>query len=310
MKILVMGAGAVGGYFGGRLLEKGEDVTFLVRKGRDEQLKENGLRLVSTKGDFQTLPKTVRGGDPSKPFDLIIVSTKAYHLDQAIEDLRGFVGPETKILPVLNGMAHMNRLEEAFGSVNVIGGLALIESTLDEKGHIVHTSPMNEIVYGARMQEQVPFVERLDQVFSETKADFTRSDKIDQEMWHKFLFITVMSGITSLMRAPLGPIRDVSESRDLTIQLLNECASAMRQAGAPILENIEELLLKRIDNLAYGMKSSMQRDIEKGSAIEADHLQGDLLRLAREGNVEANVLNTIYASLKVYEESLKEKHQV
>lgn len=310
MKILVVGAGAVGGYFGGRLFEKGEDVTFLIREKRKEQLKKHGLQLQSTKGNYKAKPQLLLSSEKGEIFDLIMISTKAYHLDKAIADMRPYVGGKTIVLPLLNGMAHLEKLDQAFGADCVIGGLCFIESTLDPKGGIVHSSPMGELVYGARSEGQVNKMAKLDQTFSGTKAEFRRSDNIDQEMWHKYLFITAMSGITSLMRAPLGPIREVSPAREILKRLIAEGADTMRSVKAPIAEQIEDILIEKIDQVGYDMKSSMQRDIEKGGRIEADHLQGYLLQIAEQGNADTPVLRTIYGSLKVYEELLKGKIEV
>lgn len=308
MKILVVGAGALGGYFGGRLLEKGEDVTFLVRKGRKQQLEKHGLTLQSTQGDFfEEKPRLILSGENVQPFDLILMSTKSYHLEGAMADVRPYVGENTMVLPVLNGISHIDQLVEAFGEDHVIGGLCFIESTLDPNGGIVHSSPMNELVFGERNGEKTERISKVYEAFRGTKANFRLSDKIEQEMWHKYLFITVMSGITSMMRAPIGPIREESNGRETIVKLLSEGASAMRSANAPIAEDIEDMLLAKIDGMGRGMKSSMQRDMEKSQAIEVDHLQGHLLQMGQEGGIDTPILQTIHASLKVYEAQKGEK---
>lgn len=301
MKILVAGAGALGGYFGGRLLEKGEDVTFLVRENRKKQLSEHGLTIHSPMGNYSGIPKLMMAGEKTESYDLILMATKAYHLEKAIEDVRPFAGEDTLILPVLNGMLHMDQLTEAFGEEQVLGGLCFIEATLDENGGVVHSSPMNELVYGERSGGKSKRMAQVEAAFSGTKADFRLSETIEQEMWHKHLFITVMSGITSLMRSPIGPIREEPNGRQIIVNLLNEAASSMRSMDAPIADNIEEMLLNKIDGMGYEMKSSMQRDIEKGLFIEADHLQGHLVQQARQEKLAVPVLETVYASLKVYE---------
>ncbi|KPL60417.1 ketopantoate reductase family protein [Rossellomorea vietnamensis] len=301
MRILVVGAGAVGGYFGGRLAEKGEDVTFLVRDKREHQLKEHGLQLESVHGDFRFQPKTLKAEEKAEPFDVIILSTKAYHLNGAIDSLTPFVGKDTMILPLLNGMSHIDDLIEAFGEGKVIGGLCFVESTLDEAGKVIQTSPIHDMVFGERNGERTSRIARLEEAFSGTKANFRLSDTIEGEMWHKYLFITTLSGVTSLYRAPIGPIRETGEGERRIKAVLSQSARVMRNLEAPLSKNIEEALFDKIKGMGYSMKSSLQRDMEKNLSVEADHLYGYLLEAAESQDVEVPDLQLIYGNLKIYE---------
>ncbi|ANU24454.1 ketopantoate reductase family protein [Planococcus donghaensis] len=305
MKILVVGAGAIGGYFGGRLLEKGEDVTFLVREQRKEKLQQTGLKIRSKNGDLQVTPKLLTKDDSSQPFDVILVSTKSYHLEQAIKDIQSFVGPETMILPLLNGIAHLELLIKAFGEKQVIGGLCFVETTLSEDGTIVQTSPINQLVYGERTGEKTERIEKLEQCFRGTKAEFVKSENINQDMWHKYLFITAMSGITAMMEAPIGPIRDLESGQRTIKAFLDELVTIMEKIEAPIQQGIAEIQLNRMNSMAPEMKSSMQRDIEKQQPTEFEHLQGYLLTQAKKVTVSVPILETIYTKLKLYEEKQK-----
>ncbi|WP_226672642.1 ketopantoate reductase family protein [Rossellomorea aquimaris] len=301
MRILIVGAGAVGGYFGGRLIEKGEDVTFLVRERREHQLRELGLQIESVHGDFHSQPKTIKTGEKADPFDAVILSTKAYHLKGAIESLSPYVGQDTMILPLLNGMSHVDDLIEAFGEEKVIGGLCFVESTLDGTGKVLQTSPIHDLVFGERNGERTERITKLEQAFSGTKANFRLSDTITQEMWHKYLFITTLSGVTSLYRAPIGPIRETDEGADKIKAVLSQAATVMRKLDAPLSENIEEALFDKIKGMGYSMKSSLQRDMEKNLSVEADHLYGYLLRAAESHDVKVPDLRLIYGNLKIYE---------
>ncbi|MGM0829449.1 MAG: ketopantoate reductase family protein [Bacillota bacterium] len=301
MRILVVGAGAVGGYFGGRLIEKGEDVTFLVRERREQQLKEHGLHIESVHGDFHCEPKTLRSAEKVEPFDAIILSTKAYHLKGAIESLHTFVGENTMILPLLNGMSHVDDLIEAFGEERVIGGLCFVESTLDAAGKVIQSSPIHDLVFGERSGERTDRIVKLEEAFSGTKANFRLSDTIEQEMWHKYLFITTLSGVTSLYRSPIGPIREIGEGADMIKGVLYEAAEIMRDLKAPLAEKIEEAQYDKINQMGYSMKSSLQRDMEKNLSAEAEHLYGYLLKAAETQGIEARVLRLIYGNLKIYE---------
>ncbi|WP_088007360.1 ketopantoate reductase family protein [Indiicoccus explosivorum] len=303
MKILVVGAGAVGGYFGGRLLEKGEDVTFLVRESRKRKLEENGFNINSVHGDFSAKPRLLVSGENDEKFDVALLSVKSYQLIRAIEDLRPHLAEDGVVLPLLNGISHMEELTRAFGEERVAGGLCFIESTLDDDGTIVQKSPMHQLIYGERSGETTDRIRRLEQAFEGANADFQLSDHIEQEMWHKYLFITAMSGITSLFEAPIGPIRELDSGQRAVKALLNEITAVMEAAGAPISETIAEDLYGKINGLGHGMKSSMQRDVERGAPTEADHLQGYLLKLAHEHGVDVPVLETVYTKLTLYQKA-------
>ncbi|HGO9412434.1 TPA: 2-dehydropantoate 2-reductase [Bacillus cereus] len=302
MRILVLGAGGVGGFFGGRLVEKGEDVTFLVRSKRKKQLEERGLVIRSVNGDFSFQPKLITKEERTSPFDVILFSTKAYHLNEAIQDLKPFVGEGTVIIPLLNGIAHLSLLQKEFGEEKVIGGLCFIETTLNDQGEIVQTSAANRLVFGEIKSQSSERVKHISKAFAGTKSSFVLSENITQDMWHKYLFITVMSGVTTLMRAPIGPIRESEGGRDFIRNVFEESVQIMKVLGAPIKVNIAQEHMKTIDKISYDMKSSMQRDMEKGSFIEGKHLQGYLLDVAEQFSITAPLLSTIYQNLKVYEE--------
>lgn len=304
MKILIVGAGAIGGYFGGRLLEKGEDVTFLVRDRRKEELESTGLNIESVNGDCKLTPQLITKDSEPEAYDVVLLSTKSYQLKGAIEDVRPFVGENTMVLPLLNGIAHVDQLVEAFGEQSVIGGSCFVEATLDDKGTIIQTSPLNQLVYGERSGDDTDRIKRLEKAFDGTKAEFILSDNIDQEMWHKYLFITTMSGITTLFEQPIGPIRELDSGQRTIALLLKELEDVMRKSGAPVKEGISDKLLTKLNSLGEGMKSSMQRDAEKSRPIEADHLQGYLLDKAHELGVQVPVLETVYTKLKLYEKAV------
>lgn len=305
MRILIVGAGAVGGYFGGRLIEKGEDVTFLVREKRKKQLDENGLIIESIHGNVKLTPSTIQSGDLADPFDVVVLSTKSYHLHDAINNIKPYVNDQTMILPLLNGISHINTLEEAFDENNIIGGLCFIESTLDASGRIIQTSPIHELVFGEKNGESTERILKLQKVFSETKSDMRLSKDIFQELWHKYLFITTLSGVTSLYRSPIGPIRELEQGMKTINLVIHESATIMRALQAPVSKNIEEVLIDKINNMGYQMKSSLQRDMEKILMIEADHLFGYLLTIARRKGIDAPTLELIYSNLKIYEHTNK-----
>ncbi|MCG7335607.1 ketopantoate reductase family protein [Sporosarcina sp. ACRSM] len=301
MKILIVGAGAIGGYFGGRLLEKGVDVTFLVREKRKMQLEKTGLNIDSVHGNAQLVPRLLTTNDKTETFDVILISTKSYHLTQVIEDIRPSVKNDTTILPLLNGIAHIDLFIEHFGEETVIGGLCFIETTLDKRGTIIQKSPIHQLIYGERSGKITPRIEKLQEVFEGANAAFEVSPQIIQEMWHKYLFIATLSGITSLMGSAIGPIMTLESGRHTIASVLTEIESIMQKIGAPIQENITEEVFAKISRMPFGMKSSMQRDMEKSLPLEADHLHGFLLQHASTHQIPVPILETIYTKLKIYE---------
>ncbi|WP_308315261.1 ketopantoate reductase family protein [Bacillus sp. UMB0893] len=301
MKTLVVGAGAVGGYFGARLAEKGEDVAFLVREKRAAQLADNRLKVKSVHGDVDIDPKTRLATQKDETYDLILLSVKSYHLKNVIKEINPFVGDHTLILPLLNGYSHLDALQETFSKERVIGGLCFIETTLDQEGSIVQTSPIHELVYGAITESQADSVKKLEALFSGTKATIHKSDTIITDMWHKYMFIAGLSGVTTLFRSPIGPIRENEYGLAAIENLFFEIGRIMRAAGAPIADNVEEIQINKIHNMTAGMKSSMQRDMEKEFEVEADHLQGYLLEMAKLHSIDAPILSMVYANLKMYE---------
>lgn len=303
MKILVLGAGGIGGYFGGRLAEKGVDVTFLVRERRYKQLQERGLRVQSIHGDIHlSSPQTILAGEEAGPFDVVLLSNKAYTLADSIESIAPYVGEQTVVIPLLNGIAHMELLWERFGKERVLGGLCFIETTLNADGDVVQTSAIHDTVFGEWEGGRSERVDRIEKVFSEALSTMRASDHIQQEAWHKYLFITTFSGITTLMNSAAGPIRETPYGVELTRQLSEEVASVMQALGAPIRSDIVEKQMVTFQKQGAAMKSSMLRDMEKGLPVEGDHLQGYLLEHAEKLGLSTPLLKVVYNNLKVYEQ--------
>src|ERR1700754_927705 len=208
MRILVIGAGATGGYFGGRLLQAGRDVTFLVRAKRAELLAKNGLVIKSPIGDVTLRePPTVLAENLKTPFDIIILSCKAYDLDNAIASFAPAVGPDTAIIPFLNGMKHLDVLDAKFGIDRVMGGQCQIAATLDpQSGAILQLTPMHSMSFGERGAAKGDRAKRIEALLQGAMFDAKASDVIVQEMWEKWVFLATLAGSTSLMRAPAGHI--------------------------------------------------------------------------------------------------------
>jgi 2-dehydropantoate 2-reductase len=278
MRVLVVGAGAIGGYFGGRLLEAGRDVSFLVRSRRSAELARTGLVIRSRLGDIDlSAPPTVTADVLRQPFDLVILSCKSYDLDDAMASFAPAVGPETVILPLLNGMRHLDALEERFGANHVLGGQCLISAALDPDGRILHLSDTHSLSFGERDGLRSARVEAIASVLSDTRFEARLSEAILQEMWEKWVFIATGAGITCLMRAAIGDIVAAGAAR-LATGLFDECAAIATGQGFPPRPEFLARTRQMFTTPGSPLTASMLRDIERGAPIEADHILGDLLR--------------------------------
>lgn len=291
MRILIVGKGAVGGYFGGRLQESGADVTFLVRK------RSAHLHVDSVHGNLDLAIKAIVSGDAADPFDLILLSTKAYHLGQVLTDLKPYVGQNTIILPLLNGVSHIDEIAKQYP--NTLGGLCFIESTLGSDGQVIQTSKRQDIIFGELSGERTDRAKAIFEVFSKASFKTVLSEKIKTDLWNKYVFIATVSGITTLMDSAIGPIMDSPYGKELTLQLFTEVSAVANAHGYEVYSPGKNLEISLA--MGYSMKASMLRDLEKGLAIEADHFQGELLKLAGQYKIDTPLLKVVYTRLKVYE---------
>lgn len=306
MRVLVVGAGAMGGYFGGRLAEKGEDVTFLVRPGRQQQLKETGLVIKSVHGDFRSPVNTITSGDPCEPFDLVLLAVKAYHLDGAVPSIKPYIHEQTMILPLLNGIRHMETLWQHFPEKNVLGGLGFIETTLNQRGEIEQYSAIHDIVFGEWDETETSRIKQVEKLFQGAKMGARSSRKIQLEMWKKYLFISAMSGMTCLMRSSIGPILSSPYGRETYQAFLDELYSVAVLREPRLSSDLPEKILANTARLEPTMKSSMLRDMEKGLPIETDHFHGTLIEWAQKGQ-KLPILKAVYSALSIYQEQQKNR---
>jgi 2-dehydropantoate 2-reductase len=294
----VVGAGAIGGYFGARLLAAGRDVTFLVRPRRAEQLRRIGLVVTSPHGDLNlpTPPsRNAQGLDES--YDLVILSCKSYDLESSIGDFAPAMGPGSRVLPLLNGLKHLDILDARFGPQRVLGGLARISSTLDADGRIHQLGPYNELVFGSRGGPETN-IDDVAQALQVPGFDAHLSEDILHEMWEKWVFIASAAATTSLMRAAIGDIV-AANAVHIPTELMRECAAIAAENGFGPREKATTTGLSVLTAPGSLFTASMLRDIEQRSRIEADHIVGDLLR--RAGNAGTPLLDTAYAHLRAYE---------
>ncbi|MFH6786146.1 MULTISPECIES: 2-dehydropantoate 2-reductase [Methylobacterium] len=304
MRVLVVGAGATGGYFGARLAQAGRDVTFLVREARAARLGAGGLSVKSPLGDFRIDgPKTVTAGTIPGPFDVVLLSCKAYDLAGALDDVAPAVGPDTMVLPILNGMAHLDALDARFGAERVLGGSCAIAATLSPEGEIVQMSDLHALTFGERDGTRSDRIARVAAVMEGAGFTARLSERILLEMWEKWVFLATLACGTCLMRAPIGDIVAAPGGRELMLGLLEECRTIAAGAGHAPREKFLDSSRGTLTAAGSRFTASMLRDIEKGARIEADHIVGDLLARGRAAAPdEARPhLATAYTHLKAYE---------
>lgn len=301
MRILVLGAGGTGGYFGGRLAEAGADVSFLVRPARAKAIAERGLAIKSQVGDATLKVKTVSAEQPGGPYDIVLLTCKAYDLDSAMDAIKGGVGADTAIVPLLNGLNHLDRLDARFGKARVVGGLCQIGVTLSPEGEIVHLDRLHTLVFGERDGGSSARLDAFAAAFKGAKAEARQSSEIMLEMWEKFIFLCTLAAMSTLFRNSTGNILRAPDGAAILRECFAECRAVMEGSGyiprAPYVERVLSLLLEP----GSPRQGSMARDIARGNKVEADHVVGDMVDRARALGIATPLLRVAYTGLKAYE---------
>ncbi|MFC9489340.1 ketopantoate reductase family protein [Streptomyces hydrogenans] len=304
MKILVVGAGATGGYFGTMLARSGQDVTFLVRPGRAAALRAGGLRVAGKDEEWVLdAPRLVTAGEePSGgPYDLVLLGVKSTALDAALTDLAPFVSPGTTVLPLLNGMAHLDALDARFGAGAVLGGVAKVVTTLDDSGTIRRLAPLAHLALGERDGSLSPRVKEIRTVLEDAGIDAPVPASIVTAMWHKWVFITTVGAVTSLMRGTVGEVYDAPGGPELGPAVLAEGAAVAAAAGHPVPEAERAASLAVVSAPGSPMVPSLYRDLAAGRSTEVEHLFGDLTARARALGVPTPLLDLATLHLRIHQ---------
>ena len=303
MRFLVLGAGAIGGYFGGRMAEAGSDVTFLVRPGRHAQLERDGLVIESPNGNLRMPVKTVLAeslaGSPR--YDVILFTCKAYDLDSATEAIAPAVTDETAIVPLLNGLAHFEALDARFGSERVMGGTAQINATLMPDGTVVNGDPLHRIIFGERDRRVSERAKALAAELARAKCESRLSPDIVQDLWEKIVFLCALAAGTCLFRGNVGEICSAPGGREAMLHLLETNAEIAKRAGHAPRAAFLDAVRPRLADPTATWSASMLRDLESGHRVEADPIVGWMLERAREHGVDAALLSLAFTHLKTYE---------
>lgn len=307
MKILVLGAGAIGGYYGGRLVQAGADVTFMVRAPRAKVLANSGLIIKSDLGDFSSPIKIILPNEPSPNFDLILLACKAYDLDSALDSLKSAVGNKTIIIPLLNGVKHINKISDIYPDAECWPGLAKISTTLTPGGEIHQFDNVNQLIFGSINGHQDERANELLFFFKKQSVDATFSNRVMNDLWEKFTFLSTLAGITCLMRGSIDEILQVPSGQDLITQLLTECSQVSDAAGFSLEPHIFTQYLDHLIGPSFGLKSSMLRDIEKSHKTEVEHILGDMLQRAHKFHLSVPLLEIATAHVRTFELQLSQK---
>lgn len=301
MKVLILGAGAIGGYVGGRLHQSGADVTFLVRDKRNEALKRDGLVIRSTKGDITQTVKTVAKASDGGPYDIVLLTCKAYDLDSAIDAIAPAIGADTTVVPLLNGMRHLDTLDSRFGADKVVGGLARVGVAMNDKGEILHTSPFAAISFGERDGKPPrPALVQLDAAIKKSGVDGGLNANIVQDLWDKWIMLCTLAATCCLMRGASGDILEADEGRAIVLETVDEgrkvAAAAGHDPGEKGIATVHSFLTVKGSKFT----ASMLHDLEKGAMVEADHIVGDMIARAKKAGIATPNLRMAYAHLQVY----------
>ena len=309
MRILMLGAGGTGGYFGGRLAQAGVDLTFLVRKRRAKQLREGGLQIRSSLGDVDVSVAYVLASDlpatvAAAPFDQVILSCKAYDLDSAMHAIAPAMDAGASLLPILNGLRHYPLLDARFGAGHVLGGLCFISATLSQAGEILHLAPPASITFGERDGDaRSPRTLALAGAFSCAGVEHVHAPRIAQAAWIKYSFLTALAAGTCLMRSAVGPIVASEGGEAFMRALYQECLTVSAAAGEPISGDEQGRALSVLLAAGSPIKASMLRDLEAGRPVEALQIVGDMLHRAHAAKLHAPLLGAAWCHLQAYEGS-------
>jgi 2-dehydropantoate 2-reductase len=301
VKILVAGAGATGGYFGGRLAQAGRDVTFLVREGRADVLSRRGLRITGLGKSDVITPKLVTANELTEPFDVVVVTVKAAGLPAVIASLAPAVGPDTVIIPFLNGMAHMDALGAAFGAGKVLGGVVRVSTTINDDGDILQLHPIATWDIG---EQTGPPTERVNRILAEIDVPGFDASAIPDAlaaMWHKWVFIVTAGVVTCLMRGPVGDIVAVPGGTGFVHAALAEAGAVSTAAGYPVPEGETAMAVGLLTQAGSPFTSSLYRDVTAGLPNETEHLLGDFTARARHLGVDTPLTDLALMQLRVSE---------
>ena len=301
MEILVMGAGALGGYFGGRLADAGHDVTFVARGAHLEALKENGLKIESPAGDLH-LPKVKATNDPAEfpGADVVLFLVKNFDVEGAAETLLPSLKPNSVVVTLQNGVSAPQRLGEVIGHDRVVPGIAFIPADIKAPGVIRHGAEFQKLVFGKGSVANAAQIETLASALSAVGVDVTLSDEVQIMLWTKFVFLSALSAITTLTRLDVGPLRNNPDTARLFQQAMEETEAVGRVECPDLPEGTAESQWQFLQTLPDTVHASMLDDLNRGKPIELNYLSGDVSRLSKDHGIATPLHDFVTAALQPY----------
>lgn len=300
MKILVMGTGGVGGYFGAKLARAGEDVTFVARGPHLEAIRKHGLTIKSTsEGEFVVRSRATDDPASAGAADLVLFCVKSYDTEAAAEAMRPALGPATAIVSLQNGVDNEEKIERIVGRGRVLGGAAYVFATIENPGVIAH-SLGGRIVFGELDGTASPRSQRILEAFQRAAVPAECSSRIQRVLWEKYLFIAAQAGLTALTRSPIGVLRSIPETRRLYRLILEELAGVAKAAGIDLSPQTVDDIVAAADKLAAATTSSLHHDLVHGRRLELEALHGHAVRLGEQLGVPTPTLFSVYAALRPY----------
>ena len=298
MKILILGAGAIGGFFGAHLMKSGANVSFLVREKRKDELKKSGINIFSINGELKVNPKLLDKNLSGQHFDVIILTNKSYDLIESIREIKPYVN-KTVIIPLLNGMAHYEILDKEFGKEKIFGGTAYISTAMNNYGSIQQITSRASIKFGPRTQKNINIANEFYEICKETEFECDFSDHIELDLWRKYVLIGATAASTVLFQKPLEEISATTYGKRLIIEIHEECKKIVLSKGYDIGIEATNYNLKLITDKDSLLKASMLRDFESGKKTECEHILGYLIELAKRNNVQCNLIKAAHTRIQV-----------
>ena len=298
MKILILGAGAIGGFFGAHLMKSGANISFLVREKRKDELKKSGINIFSINGELKVNPKLLDKNLSGQDFDVIILTNKSYDLIESIREIKPYVN-KTVIIPLLNGMAHYEILDKEFGKEKIFGGTAYISTAMNNYGSIQQITSRASIKFGPRTQKNINIANEFYEICKDTEFECDFSDHIELDLWRKYVLIGATAASTVLFQKPLGEISATTYGKRLITQIHEECKKIVLSKGYDIGIEATNYNLKLITDKGSLLKASMLRDFESGKKTECEHILGYLIELAKRNNIQCDLIKAAHTRIQV-----------
>ena len=298
MKILILGAGAIGGFFGAHLMKSGANISFLVREKRKDELKKSGINIFSINGELKVNPKLLDKNLSGQDFDVIILTNKSYDLIDSIREIKPYVN-KTVIIPLLNGMAHYEILDKEFGKEKIFGGTAYISTAMNNYGSIQQITSRASIKFGPRTQKNINIANEFYEICKDTEFECDFSDHIELDLWRKYVLIGATAASTVLFQKPIGEISATTYGKRLITQIHEECKKIVLSKGYDIGIEAANYNLKLITDKGSLLKASMLRDFESGKKTECEHILGYLIELAKRNNIQCDLIKAAHTRIQV-----------